>query len=653
MADTRGIRAGRAYVELGVSDKLAAGLKRAQARLQAFGAGVTAIGGKLAVGGAAMLAPFIASAGVFIKAGDQLDKMAARTGISVEALSELGYAASQSGTNIETLEKGIRTLQRSIADAGRGLATQTDALEDLGLTYAMLTNLNPEQQFKTVAEAISRIEDPSKRAALAMMLLGRAGTMLLPLMQDGAAGMEALQDQARALGLTISTETARDAAILGDRLDDLKRVVRAGAIVIGSTLAPALLKVTKLVTSAAVAANDWIRENKTFVAIAAAVAASVLAAGLTFVVLGAVISGVGAVFGLLATAVGVASSVLGAILSPIGLVVAAVAGLGVAILKYSGAGAAALQWLGEQFGALKEAVGPVVQGIVNALTAGDIQLAARVLWAGLNVVWENGVAALNSIWIGGLKVLVGAVGSVWTGVQTSLATAFLAIGNAWHGVIGSMNRAWISFAAGVKSIWANTVAIAKKGAIELRNVVDPTYWTAGRDKAKVDDALRARTTEIANEKDADLAAVDEKAAERRRKAGESFVDRIGAAGATEKLFDGLQSAIDTYANARAKGAEAELAEAQRQLDEALRAADEARASVGPDAGPRGFEMPDIDGISDTIARRVEARGTFNAGAIQSLQSGGVEDKSLKIAEQSKEYLKRLASAARGGGLVFA
>ena len=42
MTSTQGIKAGRAYIELGVGDKLTAGLKRAQARPRAFGAGVTA-----------------------------------------------------------------------------------------------------------------------------------------------------------------------------------------------------------------------------------------------------------------------------------------------------------------------------------------------------------------------------------------------------------------------------------------------------------------------------------------------------------------------------------------------------------------------------------------------------------------------------------
>ncbi len=48
MGATQGIRAGRAFVELGVSDKLTAGLRRAQRRLKAFGDGVRSIGARLA-----------------------------------------------------------------------------------------------------------------------------------------------------------------------------------------------------------------------------------------------------------------------------------------------------------------------------------------------------------------------------------------------------------------------------------------------------------------------------------------------------------------------------------------------------------------------------------------------------------------------------
>ena len=62
MADTRGIRAGRAFVELGVSDKLSAGLKAAQKRLEAFGAGLRSIGTKMAGIGVAAITALLGTA---------------------------------------------------------------------------------------------------------------------------------------------------------------------------------------------------------------------------------------------------------------------------------------------------------------------------------------------------------------------------------------------------------------------------------------------------------------------------------------------------------------------------------------------------------------------------------------------------------------
>jgi hypothetical protein len=90
VADTRGIRAGRAFVELGVSDKLSAGLKAAQKKLEAFGAGLRSIGTKMAGIGVAAITALLGTAKVFSDTGDVLDKMSQRTGVSVEALSSSG-----------------------------------------------------------------------------------------------------------------------------------------------------------------------------------------------------------------------------------------------------------------------------------------------------------------------------------------------------------------------------------------------------------------------------------------------------------------------------------------------------------------------------------------------------------------------------------
>ncbi|HMQ17314.1 MAG TPA: hypothetical protein PKC49_15210, partial [Phycisphaerae bacterium] len=89
MADTKGIRAGRAFVELGVSDKLTKGLQAAEKRLKAFGEGLRSVGTKLAAIGGTALTALFGTAKTFADMGDSLDEMSARTGVSVETLSEV------------------------------------------------------------------------------------------------------------------------------------------------------------------------------------------------------------------------------------------------------------------------------------------------------------------------------------------------------------------------------------------------------------------------------------------------------------------------------------------------------------------------------------------------------------------------------------
>lgn len=441
MANGRGIRAGRAFVELGVSDRLSAGLRRAQRRLRAFGAGVRKVGLRLVAAGAAALAPLAATVRVFTKAGDELEKMSRRTGLTVEALSELGFAAEQSGAGLGTLEKGVRAMQRGINDLERGLSTQVDAFGALGLAIDDLRGLSPEEQFKLIAEELSKIEDPSRRAALALQIFGRAGAALLPLMEDGARGIEALQEEASRLGLTISTQTAKDAARLTDAFNIVRRVLRITAITIGAALAPALEAITKRVTRIAVVTNDWIKRNREAVVTAAKIALAVVALGAALVALGLLLSLVAGAFGGLAAIIttvsavfGVMTAALGALLSPIGLVAAAVVGAGVAFLRFSGAGSAALDFLRERFATLAGVVTRTLGGIRDALAAGDLALAARVLWAGLKLVFLEGTKEIRETFTSGLLVM-----------RLALVD-----------VLGTMSRLWTRFATGVQGVWERT-----------------------------------------------------------------------------------------------------------------------------------------------------------------------------------------------------
>lgn len=103
-----------------------------------------------------------------------------------------------------------------------------------------------------------------------------------------------------------------------------------------------------------------------------------------------------------------------------------------------------------------------------------------------------------------------------------------------------------------------------------------------------------------------------------------------------------------------------LEDARRKLDEALEEARRKReaADTGDAATPSLRDRLDdfedlLDGAGETIARRVEARGTFNALAAQGLASGtDAIDRTARASEQTARNTRRLVESARSGGLIF-
>jgi hypothetical protein len=664
VADTRGIRAGRAFVELGVSDKLTAGLRRAQKQLQAFGAGLRSIGTRLAGIGAAAAAGLLGTAKVFSEMGDVLDKMSIRTGVSVEALSELGYAAELSGADLEALESGVRIMQRTLGEAAQGTGTAVEALDRLGLSAEQLAGLSPEQQFKVLADRISKVADPTLRAAIAMEVFGKAGTKLLPLMADGAAGIEAMQEEARRLGLTVSTETARDAAQLNDALGTLWKVLKQGVFTIGGALAPLLKDIAERITRIIVSATTWIKANREIVVWALKVAAAVAVAGVAIIALGSIVSGIGATLGIVAGVIGgigTAFSLIGAaiaaILSPVGLAIAAIVALGGVLIVTTGVGGDALAWLGEQFTRLRDWVTKVVGGISDALAAGDIALAAEILWLSLKVVWQQGVAALNKVWLEAKEFFVSTAHGMWYGALAAAEIVFHALEVAWIETTAFLSKTWTNFTTGFQQVWESASSWVAKRMLEIQGLFDSGLDVDAAKRA-VDDQLESRLAEL------------ESAAQRQvaQREGQRAAEREQAAALHEATLAGIGRDFEEAQAALKANTEAGLAESQAALDaakqkladvieQARQKREAADAERGPGRTPRDLmaEFEDrLAGLGEVIGKGISVRGTFNARAAQGLESdGGAAERTARATEQTAKHTKRLADAAQSGGLTFA
>lgn len=661
MAAGQAIRAGAAYIELFTKDsKLVKGLSSASKKLQAFGASVQGMGLKLVAAGGAVIAPLLAAVQQFATMGDQINKASGRTGVAVETLSELAYAADQSGANLETLEGGLRRMQTTVLDAARGSAMAQESLAMLGITVEQLADLSPDQQFKLLADRLDRIEDPTLKAALAMKVFGKSGTQLLPLMAGGAKAIEALQQRARELGLTISQEDADAATLFGDTLDDLWKSVKAGVFAIGSALAPMLTELIAQAIKFVVAAVNWIKENKALVVTIFKIAAAVVGAGIALIVLEGIISGFGAAIGTVVTivgAVGTAIAILGNIiallLSPIGLVIVAAVALGAYLLYASGLGAKALAWLGERFETLKNDALAAWQGIGDALAAGDLALAAKIVWLTLKMEWRRGIHFLNGLWIGAKEFFL----SLWTdavfGVAKILNNGWAAIEVGWTETVGFLADAWSVFTNLLTHTWHNTIGFIKKAWVRLKSLFS--------DDVDVDAEVNQINREVREATGAAdqqmLDAVGQRDQERGDRREQIERDRAGV----ESTLGDMQS--EEHAHRQKQFAddlaetEGELAGARKEWQDAIAEAAKKRAAAETSDPERLKQVEDSlstsGGVLAEEQRKVEAKGTFNALAARGLGADSLAERTARAAEQIVVNTKDLLAQAKQGKLVFA
>src|SRR5690606_31345930 len=82
---------------------------------------------------------------------------------------------------------------------------------------------NSEVLLNEVADALRNVKDPADKLRLAFKMFDTDGAAMINLLNEGSAGMEALRQQARDLGIVLSEETIEAAVRFNDNLDLLRK----------------------------------------------------------------------------------------------------------------------------------------------------------------------------------------------------------------------------------------------------------------------------------------------------------------------------------------------------------------------------------------------------------------------------------------------
>jgi len=188
---------------------------------------------------------------------DNLSDAAVRTGASVEALQELGYAAGLSGASSETMNMALTRLSATMGEAANGSKEAMSGFARLGVrvTDAEGKLRSTDAVFTDLAAAVAAIPNPAERTATALDVFGRAGIQLLPMLNEGADGIERMRTEARELGLVMGGEAVSSAAEFNDNLDRLRGIVDSLKRDLGGPLIEALSPVVEEMLA-------WVRANR-------------------------------------------------------------------------------------------------------------------------------------------------------------------------------------------------------------------------------------------------------------------------------------------------------------------------------------------------------------------------------------------------------
>jgi hypothetical protein len=221
--------------------------KRASKSLEDFKKNAVQVGKAVGVAFASFAAAGLAAIGTSIRNQDEMIKTARAAGTTVESFSRLAYAANLGGVEQAKLGSALVKLSKNMSDAQQGIGEAQLAFDALGISVKNQdgTLKGTEATIVEVADKLSKYKDGAEKTALAVGIFGKAGAQLIPFLNSGKEGIEALTAEADRLGITLNTETAQAAEQFNDNLTRVGGITEGLRNQIAAELLPTLVNLTE------------------------------------------------------------------------------------------------------------------------------------------------------------------------------------------------------------------------------------------------------------------------------------------------------------------------------------------------------------------------------------------------------------------------
>lgn len=471
-------------------------VKKSTNKLSAFERTTGKIGRSMTKAGTVMLGASAAVGGSILAvgkstadyAGDMYD-MARGAGIGVEAFQKLAYAGRMSGVETEKLSASLVKFDRMVAEAAGGNKTYMQTFEDLGIKIKdSAGNLRqPNEIFEDVADIFHNTEDGIGKTALAVELFGKSGADLIPMLNDGKAGLKAFYAEAERLGLVLSDETTAKGDAFSDQLENIGEQVKGVKLQLGAALIPALSAAAEKISKVIDKITRWVQENPELVATIGNIAMTtgkwIAILGTAAIAIGSVtfiVGQFGKVFRIVSDSIKIGTKIVSEYKNGMLLF-----RMQYALFSVWSKIAAAGQWLFNTslYGCpvvwIVAGIMAIIAAVVLLVKYWD-EVAAwfkklwdaivgifKAAWEAIKKVWSTVTGWFSNLW-GRIKA---GAGKAWDGIKNTISKAREGVQKAWGSVKGWFSNLWGNVKSGISNAWG--------GIKDWFSNLQPVEWMRG------------------------------------------------------------------------------------------------------------------------------------------------------------------------------
>lgn len=169
---------------------------------------------------------------------------ASAAGMGLSAYSQLQGALVLTGMKANEADGTLRRIAINLSTAIADPASKAaEAFHVLGISQEDLANTggNTDQVLKLLADAFVRTADGANKSAAMSEIAGRGFESIIPVLQNGSAGLAQFESEAKRLGMTLDEDTAKKLETAGQAVEHLGKTITGGGIQAFASWSPVII----------------------------------------------------------------------------------------------------------------------------------------------------------------------------------------------------------------------------------------------------------------------------------------------------------------------------------------------------------------------------------------------------------------------------